>query len=108
MIQLVDPENRADPLVLENGALRARSGRCYPVVRGIPRFTAPDDPAQAQTSKTFAYKWQRNPDWGMKPEQQAAVWSIYRDFFGWADPDELKQLMDGRVVLDAGCGSGSA
>jgi SAM-dependent methyltransferase len=108
MIQLVDPANRAVGLERLGDRLRSTDGRHeYPIVNGIPRFTAIGDAGQAQTARSFGYKWLRNPDWGLKPETQRVAQQVFRDFYGWTDPDDLKRLMEGRLVLNAGCGAGT-
>ena len=107
-IALVDPADRTTPLQRSGDALQTPDGRRYPIVKGVPDFTEFTDSGQHQTSDSFGYKWNRQPDWGFKPEHQPAVWSIWRDFFGWDSPAELEQLMRGKVVLDAGCGSGAS
>jgi SAM-dependent methyltransferase len=104
----VDPDNRTDALTSVGDALVAASGRRFPIVRGVPDFTGTADAGQEQTSESFGFKWNKQPDWGFKPEHQPVIWSIWRDFFGWETPDHLRALMSGQVVLDAGCGAGTA
>jgi len=108
VIELVDPDDRTSALTVDGDTLRARSGRSYPIVNGIPRFAPADDADQSQTSESFGYKWNRQTDWGLKPENQAVVWSTWKDFFGWSGPADLKPLLEGTIMLEAGCSSGSA
>jgi SAM-dependent methyltransferase len=105
---LVDPGDRASSLSRDGDALVGASGRRFPIVRGVPDFTGAHDAGQEQTSESFGFKWNKQPDWGFKPEHQPVIWSIWRDFFGWEGPDQLRALMQGKTVLDAGCGSGAA
>jgi arsenite methyltransferase len=105
---LVDPKDRSKKLHLEGQTLISEAGNQYSVVQGIPRFVTAKDSGQLQTADSFGYKWNKQSDWGFKPEHDPVVWSIWRDFYGWEGPDELKALMSGKRVLDAGCGSGAS
>ncbi len=89
-------------------ALVSPSSAAYPIVNGIPRFVASHDPSQEQTAKSFGYKWTRDAHWGFEPEHHDVVWAFWREVFGWRGPEDLRALVEGRVVLDAGCGSGSS
>jgi arsenite methyltransferase len=108
MIEFVDPSDRRLMLVRRGDALVSPRGHSFPIVDGIPRFVRTDDAGQAQTAESFGYKWTRQSDWGFKPEHDEVVWNFWRDVFGWDGPDDLRRLMEGRLVLDAGCGSGAA
>ena len=108
MIDLVDPHDRQTPLRPAGDQLISPLGHRYPVVDGVPNFTAVADAGQEQTSESFGFKWNKQPDWGFKPGHNEVVWSIWKDFFGWDGPAQLEQLMRGKLVLDAGCGSGAA
>ena len=108
MIQLVDPEDRAQVLATCDGSLVSASGRTYPIVDGIPRFVVDADREQEQTARSFGFKWTRDAHWGFEPEHQRIVWGFWRDIFGWSGPEELRALMSGRTVLDAGAGSGAS
>ncbi|HUQ86863.1 MAG TPA: class I SAM-dependent methyltransferase [Vicinamibacterales bacterium] len=108
MIDFVDPKDRTSPLRISGEALVSPSGTRYAMVDGVPNFTAVADAGQAQTSTSFGFKWNKQPDWGFKPGHTEVVWSIWKDFFGWDGPAELERLMRGKVVLDAGCGAGTA
>lgn len=75
----------------------------YPVVDGIPRLLPPDSAAAAasesmtlQTQESFGYEWERFDQ--MLPEYQEMV----HNYFAIV-PD---QLLEGALVLDAGCGMG--
>lgn len=107
-IAFVDPDDRVSPLVQENGELVSPSGRRFPIVDGVADFTAASDAGQQQTSDSFGYKWNRQPDWGFKPEHQSVMRQVWADVFGWTDERMLERLMRGRDVLDAGCGSGAS
>jgi SAM-dependent methyltransferase len=108
MMDFVDPLDRALPLVREGERLVSAAGRSYPVIDGIPRFVGAESAGQLQTSTSFGYKWTKQSDWGFKPGHDDVVWSFWRDIFGWEGPDDLRRLMEGKRVLDAGCGSGAA
>jgi arsenite methyltransferase len=108
MLEFVDPHDRKTPLSASATELVSPLGHHYPVVNGVPNFTAVDDAGQEQTSTSFGFKWNKQPDWGFKPGHTEVVWSIWKDFFGWDGPGELERLMRGKAVLDAGCGAGTA
>jgi SAM-dependent methyltransferase len=108
MIELVDPHDRSTPLRTGECELTSPLGHRYPIVDGVPDFTDVSDSGQAQTSESFGFKWNKQPDWGFKPGHTEVVWSIWKDFFGWDSPEQLERLMRGKTVLDAGCGSGAA
>lgn len=105
-VALVDPRDRVTPLQASGSALTAADGRHFPIVRGIPRFVDVSDHSQQQTAESFAYKWNRQPDWGKREEGEAVVWQLWREMYGFPAPEILETLMRGKVVLDAGCGSG--
>lgn len=107
MIPFVDPADRRQPLTRHGDALVSPSGRRYPIVAGIPRFVESRDREQAQTADSFGYKWTRQPDWGTRGDSDEVIWSMWREMFGFG-PETLRQLMTGKTVLDAGCGSGVA
>ena len=108
MIDFVDPHDRETPLVTDGDRLVSPLGHHYPVVDGVPNFTNIADAGQEQTSKSFGFRWNKLPDWGFKPGHKEVVWSFWKDFFGWDGPKQLEELMRGKIVLDAGCGSGAA
>ena len=108
MIQLVDPEDRTQPLHERDGRLLSAAGRAYPIVDGIPRFVAHADRGQEQTADSFGFKWTRDAHWGFEPEHQRVVWDFWHDIFGWDGPEDLRALMAGKVVLDAGAGAGAS
>lgn len=105
-IPFVDPRDRISPLRPAGDALVAADGTAFPIVRGIPRFVQVSDEPQRQTADSFGYKWTRQPDWGKRSDGEAVVWEIWRDMYGFQSPAIVETLMLGKVVLDAGCGSG--
>jgi arsenite methyltransferase len=105
---LVDPCDRRLPLTRRGDWLESPAGRRYPVVSDIPRFVQEIDDAQRQTAESFGFKWTHGAHWGFEPEHHAVVWAFWREVFGWSGPDDLRRLMAGKVVLDAGAGSGSS
>lgn len=103
----VDPLDRSQALRREADALVSASGRRYPIVDDIPRFVESRDRGQAQTADSFGYKWTRQPDWGARGNSDDVIWSMWRGMFGFG-PEKLRDVMTGKDVLDAGCGSGVA
>lgn len=108
MIELYDPEDRNKKLVRKGDFLVSADWKSYPIINGIPRFIGFEDAGQQQTSDSFSYKWKRATDWGVKLEHHGVVWDIWKDIFNWQGPEDLKRIMKDRIVLDAGCGSGSS
>jgi SAM-dependent methyltransferase len=106
IMTFVDPLDRSQVLVRDGDSLVSPSGRRFPVVRGIPRFVESRDRGQAQTADSFGYKWTRQPAWGAR-ESDDVIWGMWRGMFGFG-PETLRELMTGKTVLDAGCGSGVA
>ncbi len=106
--QFVDPDDRDSPLDHQNGELVSAAGRRFRVVDGVADFTSTSDAGQQQTADSFGYKWNRQPDWGHKPEHQSVMRQVWADVFGWPEARTLEDLMRGRAVLDAGCGSGAS
>ncbi len=102
------PADRSLPLTRVGDVVRSAAGREYPVVDGIPRFVTFGDAGQRQTAESFGFKWNRQPQWGIRAEHAGVMWHAWKDIFGWDSPDELRALMADRVVLDAGCGSGTS
>ena len=107
-VGFVDPDDRVSALTIEDGSLVSPSGRRFRISNGVADFTGAADAGQQQTSDSFGYKWNRQPDWGFMPEHQAVMRQVWNDVFGWTNEQTLEHLMRGRVVLDAGCGSGAS
>jgi SAM-dependent methyltransferase len=71
----------------------------YETTGGVVRMlsgTAREDPGRRRTAESFAYEWSRFG--GLRPEWE----QNFRDYLRPLTPDELS----GRLVLDAGAGSG--
>lgn len=84
----------------QNGTGRLRCGACsttYPITRGIPRIL-PDSIPRPLEDTAEAFGWQ----WHAFPEQHPAFRS---QFLEWLHPVEPSEL-EGKRVLDAGCGAG--
>jgi SAM-dependent methyltransferase len=72
-------------------------GKAVPVVRGIPRFVdQPQDEVARRTQASFGYEWTHFNDWRPSGETN------FSDYFKGVDLPRLQ----GKVVLDAGCGMG--
>jgi SAM-dependent methyltransferase len=98
------PSSRPDPPteILE-GWLRCSCGASFPVRRGIPRML-PDRGYDARTEESFSFEWEHH-------EVGDRTW-------GWDVDDRVHELfvapirtpveaLQGKVLLDAGCGNGS-
>jgi len=69
----------------------------YEIKDGIPRFVPIKlDSVKSRTAKSFGYEWRRFGEIDRKNENE---------FLSYLDPLESKDLQ-GKVVLDAGCGMG--
>jgi len=88
---------------VDTGTVSCVCGKSYPIVRGIPRFL-PDDLAAdlKKAQETFSYEWKMfrfgERNWGQDIEYRKG---LFLDAMG-ATPQELR----GKIILDAGCGSG--
>ena len=72
--------------------------RSFPIVRGIPRFGAPEklEPDQAATAENFGWQWQHF----VQSDE------LYADqFLGWIAPVR-PEFFPCKVVLEGGCGKG--
>ena len=89
-------------LTLESAALVDRSGNRFPVDDGVPLFAE-----SAGSDETFAFKWQKiGGSYGHEGETRRQRRQWYLDRFGFGTKEELLGFLEGKVVLDAGCGSG--
>lgn len=70
--------------------------RSYPVVSGVPRFINGLSDEKKRTARNFGYSWKAFPGY----------FDFYREqFLDWIAPVRPEDLA-GKIVLDAGCGSG--
>lgn len=84
-----------------------KTGATFPVVNGIPRFVGALEAGQEQVQGTFAYKWNRNPDFGITGETARIMTEWMMPVLGWKDEaDYAKYLNPRKIILDAGCGNG--
>jgi arsenite methyltransferase len=91
--------------VLE-GELESGTGRRYPISRAIPRFVLTQDADQAQTRRSFAFKWrQRHTYDSPAVVSRSRGWLVER--YGFESVDAMRRYFGSRQrVLDAGCGGG--
>src|SRR5690348_14861345 len=108
-IPFVDPADRRTKLTRAGNEWTSPTGHRFPIVDGVANFVAAADAGQVQTSDSFGYKWNRQPDWGFDDSHQQVMAGVWKDVFGWSSTrDALRDLMAGKIVLDAGCGSGAS
>lgn len=93
-LELVDGGGDGD--WIESGELAAQSGARFPVVRGVPRFVGEG------YAESFGLQWNRFA----KVQLDSANGGSYSrarfdDELGWGRPE-----LEGKWVVDAGCGSG--
>jgi SAM-dependent methyltransferase len=89
-------EDRGDDDWIETGELLSPSGGRFPVIRGVPRFVAEG------YAESFGLQWNRYA----RVQLDSANGGSYSrkrfdDELGWGRPE-----LEGRWVVDAGCGSG--
>lgn len=87
---------------VESGLLSCTGCRTeYPILRGVPRFVTAERPLSGQnveTASAFGWEWQEF--------QELHDLAIYEaQFLDWGDPIP-RSFLEGKVVLDAGCGMG--
>lgn len=84
------------PMEASSDALSCRSGHAFRVVDGIPRFTPPSSYADS-----FGFEWTSFPRLQLDSVENHESEETFRGKTGLV-PDDV----DGRTVLDAGCGMG--
>src|ERR1700742_3608660 len=105
------PES-GDPLVLHSrhvnhlgmvmtGMLTAPSGRCYPIVRGVPRFVAAENYAAS-----FGYEWNRWPRVQVEAENQERPMAGHTTRMWERITAAPQEKIQGRTLIDFGCGPG--
>lgn len=83
--------------IVEGALVSVRTGARFPIVDGIPRFV----PAE-NYSETFGWQWNRFRRTQIDSENGA---SFSRDRF-YDETEWTPQQLEGKWVLDAGCGAG--
>lgn len=96
------------PLLLKPEGLSCRDcSRLFPLVMGVPDFVGQICSGQSQTAEAFSFKWQ----WDRNGFEKGLL-DVMRDFhaerFDLRTPQDFQNLMEGKLVLDAGIGSGEA
>jgi SAM-dependent methyltransferase len=87
----------SDATTIESGTLRCARGHQFPIVRGVPRFVASDAYTQS-----FSYEWQRFRRTQLDSQTGR---TDTRDRLQASLSFPLAELR-GKLVLDAGCGTG--
>ena len=106
-VPLVHPHDASLPLEWCDDRLVCNAtGESFPILHGVPRLVPVIDQQQEQTQEGFAYKWQRNSNFGAEPGHRAMQLQAYREWFGVASGDDFAPHMQGKTVLNAGCGCG--
>ena len=90
-----------------NELMVSGSAETYQIIDGVPRFVAALDQGQEQVQGTFAYKWNRAPDFGITGATADIMTQWMMPTLGWKDESEYAEYLRPRkVMLDAGCGNG--
>jgi arsenite methyltransferase len=93
--------------ITSDGQLAVANGQTFPVIRGIPRFFGSTGGGQMQVQETFAYKWNRTPDFGISGSTATIMTEWMMPVLGWRnEADYARYLQSRKVILDAGCGNG--
>lgn len=90
------------------GSLRVAGGRSFPIINGIPRFTAVlKDKTQKVTARSFASKWKAVPSFGKEHETKGFYHAWYLQRYGFASEASLRAFLKSKkLILDAGTGLG--
>ena len=81
---------------VEEGSLECACGKSWPIRGGVPRFV-PDDAYVG----SFSYQWNVHARTQFDDASRRESWDTFREKTGFSEDD-----VRGRVVLEAGCGSG--
>lgn len=97
-----DPGDAADEV--EDGLLRCTGGHHFPITRGVPRMLSGLRPPDERTSASFSHEWQfhqvGDSTWGMSVQDRVRCYFL--------EPLRIPvHDLEGKVLLDAGCGNGS-
>lgn len=104
---LICPEC-SSPLLPQSQALHC--GGCpkvYRYVEGVPYFLGEICSGQSQTAEGFSFKWRMNAN-GFERGQLNIMKDFHAERFDLKGPKDFQKLMEGKLVLDAGVGSGEA
>ena len=97
--------HESDGEVLEGRFECDSCGSGYPIIRGVPRFNMKMDELE-NVARTFGYEWKAHhegkfEDEGLFGRSRDEDWQLVLDSFQIEN-----EAVRGKVVLDAGCGSG--
>lgn len=97
-IELFSAAHAKDDEILEGALNCADCARCFPVVRGVPRFVDLHaiEADKAATAASFGWEWQH---FTHDDEHYA------EQFLGWIAPVE-SAFFQNKIVLEGGCGKG--
>lgn len=92
------------------GWLVSEGGERYPIRGGLPRFVADEEltPDQAQTIRTFSWKWAEIPDYAEEPGPREHREAWWHERYGFDRGGEaLRAFLSPRArILEAGVGQG--
>jgi SAM-dependent methyltransferase len=97
----LDAEQSCPSGVVWTGALRTKSGREYPIVRGVPRFVS-----REQYASSFGFEWTRWPrvqfeSANVGGPMEGHTTRMWERITGVSERD-----VAGRTIVDFGCGPG--
>ena len=97
-IALAAVERSEEAEVMEGQLACGSCAATFPIIRGVPRFAAPEtvEADKAATAENFGWQWQH---FGQTD-------ALYEDqFLGWLAP-VTPDFFTGKLVLEGGCGKG--
>jgi SAM-dependent methyltransferase len=116
---------RSDLILTEDNCVCTQCKAEYPIINGVPRFvpsqfyqrTPEQDTIQEKTKNYFGFKWDNNQQWGFYTDEEAVrlqsmtggrlgTISARQKTFDTKCRMEEADLVEGNIVLDAGCGNG--
>jgi len=93
---LLKPTAEEGEVVIEGGLVCRRCGRNFPITRGVPRFVESD-----RYTGSFSFEWRIH----RRTQYDTPSFHPSRDSFG-QKIDMPVQGHEGKLILDAGCGTG--
>ena len=84
-----------------SGSLVTASGRCYPIVRGIPRFVSAE-----KYASSFGYEWNRWPRLQFEAENTGRPMEGYTTRMWDINVGPGKSSLQDQTIVEFGCGPG--
>lgn len=100
----LDVEREIDQEIMEGALTCSTCASTFPIVRGVPRMTADMDDLQA-VARSFGFEWKAHHQGALEDDTlfgrtRDQDWDYFLSALAVTEGD-----LDGKVMLDAGCGS---